>query len=67
MECWIMGKNLYYCKIDGTIYNFKEVQVLLQQNKQWDAIQKIKEIAIHICFFGKNGYNSNSYVSISWR
>ena len=39
-----MGKNLYYCKIDGTIYNFKEVQELLQQNRQWDAMQKIKEI-----------------------
>ena len=39
-----MGKNLYYCKIDGTIYNFKEVQELLQQNKQWDAIEKISDI-----------------------
>lgn len=39
-----MGKNLYYCKINGTIYNFKEVQELLQQNKQWDAIEKISDI-----------------------
>lgn len=39
-----MGKNHYYCKVDGTIYNFKEVENLLQQNKQWDAIEKIAEI-----------------------
>lgn len=39
-----MGKNKYYSKIDNTIYNLEEVQNLLNQNKQWDAILKIKEI-----------------------
>lgn len=64
-----MGKNKYYSKIDSTIYNLEEVQSLLNQNKQWDAILKIKEITGYDDFRVNNIfmtiYNNNMDIPVT--
>jgi len=39
-----MSKNKYYCKIDETIYNLKEVQELIRSKEDWKAIEQIVKI-----------------------
>jgi len=34
-----MGKNKYYCKIDGKVYNFQKYVELMKENREWDAVE----------------------------
>jgi len=34
-----MGKNKYYCKIDGKVYNFQKFLELVKENREWDAVE----------------------------
>ena len=41
-----MGKNKYYCKIDGKIYNLKKIQDIIDENPEHPDIAKIYIAAV---------------------
>lgn len=41
-----MGKNKYYCKIDGKIYNLKKIQDIIDENPEHLDIAKIYVAAV---------------------
>ncbi|BDF05061.1 hypothetical protein [[Clostridium] hylemonae] len=41
-----MGKNKYYCKIDGRIYNLKKIQDIIDENPEHPDIAKIYIAAV---------------------
>ncbi len=41
-----MGKNKYYCKIDGKVYNLKKIQDIIDENPEHPDIARIYVTAV---------------------